>query len=98
NINHHGGGSLTHSRPISPLDSEAGFANRQTMTPPMHRRAVLKMLACGLVAPALSFAAGSKAESAKWKTAIGLNGFQSGSRKYKKNYPIWEVLDFAANQ
>jgi sugar phosphate isomerase/epimerase len=28
--------------------------------------------------------------------AIGLNGFQSGSRKYKKNYPIWEVLDFAS--
>jgi len=25
-----------------------------------------------------------------------LNGFQSGSRKYKKNYPIWEVLDFAS--
>jgi len=31
-----------------------------------------------------------------WKTAIGLNGFQSGSRKYKRNYPIWEVLDFAS--
>jgi sugar phosphate isomerase/epimerase len=25
-----------------------------------------------------------------------LNGFQSGAHKYKKNYPIWEVLDFAA--
>lgn len=33
-----------------------------------------------------------------WKTAIGLNGFQSGTRKYKKNYPIWEVLDFASRQ
>lgn len=30
-----------------------------------------------------------------WKTAVGLNGFQSGSRKYKKNYPIWEVAEFA---
>lgn len=33
---------------------------------------------------------------AGWKTAIGLNGFQSGAHKYRKNYPIWEVLDFAA--
>jgi len=29
-----------------------------------------------------------------WKTAVGLNGFQSGTRKYHKNYPIWEVLDW----
>jgi sugar phosphate isomerase/epimerase len=41
-------------------------------------------------------AAERQAGSLKWKTAIGLNGFQSSSRKYKKNYPIWEVLDFAA--
>ena len=33
-----------------------------------------------------------------WKTAVGLNGFQSGSRKYKKNYPIWEVANFAASE
>lgn len=33
-----------------------------------------------------------------WKTAVGLNGFQSGTRKYKKNYPIWEVLDFTRRQ
>lgn len=33
-----------------------------------------------------------------WKTAIGLNGFQSGVTKYRKNYPIWEVLDFAARE
>lgn len=31
----------------------------------------------------------------RWKTAVGLNGFQSGAHKYKKNYPIWEILDFA---
>lgn len=30
-----------------------------------------------------------------FKSAVGLNGFQSGSRKYGKNYPIWEVLDFS---
>src|SRR6266850_541407 len=33
-----------------------------------------------------------------WKTAVGLNGFQSGSRKYKKNYPIWEVAQFSARE
>jgi sugar phosphate isomerase/epimerase len=32
----------------------------------------------------------------RWRTAVGLNGFQSGAHKYKKTYPIWEVLDFAA--
>ncbi len=32
-----------------------------------------------------------------WKTAIGLNGFESGTRKYNKTYPIWEILDFASN-
>jgi len=38
----------------------------------------------------------AEAHPLKWKTAIGLNGFASGAHKYKKNYPIWEVLDFAA--
>ncbi|MBL9134430.1 MAG: sugar phosphate isomerase/epimerase [Verrucomicrobiales bacterium] len=33
-----------------------------------------------------------------WKTAVGLNGFQSGSHKYKRQYPIWEVLDFTARE
>ncbi len=31
----------------------------------------------------------------QWKTAIGLNGFASGERKYTHQYPIWEVLEFA---
>lgn len=44
----------------------------------------------------LSRAVGSAAESApRWKTAIGLNGFESSGRKYNKTYPIWEILDFA---
>lgn len=38
------------------------------------------------------------AEPPAWKTAVGLNGFQSGAHKYRKNYPIWEVLDFAARE
>lgn len=31
-----------------------------------------------------------------WKTAVGLNGFESSSRKYKKLYPIWEILEFCS--
>lgn len=38
----------------------------------------------------------SATPSTLWKTAIGLNGFESGERKYKKRYPIWEILDFAS--
>ncbi|MBI5386645.1 MAG: sugar phosphate isomerase/epimerase [Verrucomicrobia bacterium] len=65
----------------------------------IHRRDALKTLAlasaASLLAPALR-AQSLQPKEVKWKTSIGLNGFQSGSRKYKKNYPIWEVLDFAA--
>jgi hypothetical protein len=62
----------------------------------IHRRTALKFLAATLAAPALAFAVESKPAGAKWKTAIGLNGFQSGSRKYKKNYPIWQVCSPAS--
>ncbi len=34
----------------------------------------------------------------RWKTAVGLNGFASASSKYKASYPIWDVLDFVADQ
>ena len=51
----------------------------------IHRRTALQLMAAA-VGPAFGFAAEAKRSSAKWKTAVGLNGFQSGSRKYKKNY------------
>lgn len=42
------------------------------------------------------FAQGAAVETRPaWKTAIGLNGFASGARKYQANYPIWEILRFA---
>ena len=70
------------------------------MNSPIDRRSALKVLATSVVtsvaASALPLAALSQASSQKWKTAIGLNGFQSGAHKYHKNYPIWEVLDFAS--
>jgi sugar phosphate isomerase/epimerase len=34
--------------------------------------------------------------ASRWKTAIGLNGFASASRKYGKTYPLEDVLAFAA--
>jgi sugar phosphate isomerase/epimerase len=51
-----------------------------------------------LALSSLTLNAADAANKSVWKTAVGLNGFQSGSRKYKKNYPIWEVLDFASRQ
>ena len=45
-----------------------------------------------------AFRGRSAAPAIGWKTAIGLNGFQSGARKYKKNYPIWEVAQFAERE
>lgn len=65
-------------------------------SPSFSRRQALTLLG-GLTA--VAGAAGNlvSAETPSvFKTAVGLNGFQSGSRKYKKNYPIWEVLDFAS--
>src|SRR5262245_9535545 len=54
------------------------------------RREAAKRLVAASAFP-LAFDSASAAESTHvFKTAIGLNGFQSGSRKYKKNYPIWE--------
>ncbi len=58
-------------------------------------RSLSAMAAWSSIAPAAAAAAG---RGAKWKTAVGLNGFQSGAGKYRKNYPIWEVLDFVARQ
>jgi len=46
--------------------------------------------------PAMRAAAHAAEHRLIWKTAVGLNGFQSGSHKYQRNYPIWEVLDFAS--
>lgn len=66
------------------------------MNPTLPRRTALRLLASSLAAPALTVAATSPAPTRKVKLAVGLNGFQSGSRQYKKNYPIWEVLDFAS--
>ncbi len=65
----------------------------------MQRRTALQQMLAPLVAAALPSALKANEEpstSPKWKTAIGLNGFASASRKYKQTFPIWEILDYAA--
>ena len=65
----------------------------------MQRRAALKVLGAAICTPlASSILAGEagKPSQPRWKTAIGLNGFQSATAKYGKTFPIREVLDFAA--
>jgi sugar phosphate isomerase/epimerase len=64
--------------------------------PAISRRAALNLLGGALTLPALAALSRAAPSETIWKTAIGLNGFQSGTRKYRKNYPIWEVLDFAS--
>jgi sugar phosphate isomerase/epimerase len=62
----------------------------------MHRRSVLQLLGSMLGSSMLPAAASAAAPSKRWKTAIGLNGFMSSSRKFAKTYPLWEILDFAS--
>src|SRR5882672_12207512 len=79
--------------PLMTARDQVGQKHRSTPGA-IPRRAALKWLMGAVAAPVLLAEAAQA--SPIWKTAIGLNGFQSGSRKYKKNYPIWEVLDFAS--
>ena len=67
----------------------------------MRRRDALKSLGAVFLASAGYSAPAPKSAAPMivnrgWKTAFGLNGFASSSRKYEKTFPIWEVLDFAA--
>lgn len=62
----------------------------------MKRRIALQLLSTGLTLSTLPNE--SNAQAPHWKTAIGLNGFASGIRKYDKTYPIWEITDFASRK
>lgn len=71
--------------------------NMPSHTPPrgINRRHALQLLGAGGLALHSSLSAGTATPTPPWKSAVGLNGFQSGTSKYHKTYPIWEVLDFA---
>lgn len=61
------------------------------------RRAFLASgLAAGMVT-AMEAGAAEKAPEKRWKCGLGLNGFMSSADQFKKIYPIWEVLGFAAD-
>lgn len=65
----------------------------------MDRRDILKCLGSTLAMASLGkLARAGDAEGRPWKIAIGLNGFASASQKYKQQFPIWEVLDFARRE
>jgi sugar phosphate isomerase/epimerase len=62
------------------------------------RREALQRVSSALALTTFALNASAGESKPVWKTAVGLNGFQSGTRKYKKNYPVWEVLDFASHR
>ncbi len=62
----------------------------------MKRRDVLKLLGTAVCTSAVRCVSADETTKPRWKTAIGLNGFQSASAKYGKTFPIWEILDFAS--
>jgi len=41
---------------------------------------------------------GASGSQRRWRTAFGLNGFQSSESVFKQTFPIWEVLEFAQQQ
>ena len=61
----------------------------------MNRRDFCSLSATGLALAPFVLQGAAIPSRPTWKTAIGLNGFASGTRKYQSNYPIWEVLRFA---
>jgi sugar phosphate isomerase/epimerase len=65
----------------------------------MNRRDALKCFgtALGMAVLGQSAVADEGAER-PWKIAIGLNGFASASAKYKKEFPLREVLGFAGRE
>ena len=62
----------------------------------MQRRDVLKTVGAAFLVSTGYAATAPQVRPGRWTTSFGLNGFASSSRKYKKMFPIWEVLDFAA--
>lgn len=62
------------------------------------RRSFLAATGLSAAAAVLASGRGVAAGDAKrpgWKTGLGLNGFMSSSDVFKKQYPLWEILEFA---
>ncbi|HID78101.1 MAG TPA: sugar phosphate isomerase/epimerase [Planctomycetaceae bacterium] len=63
----------------------------------MRRRDLFKVVGATICAAFGPCVRGAGRDRRPWKTAIGLNGFASASRKYGKSFPIRDVLHFAAS-
>ncbi len=63
----------------------------------MNRRDLLKLLGLALGSCSARLL-GAEPQRHPWKTAVGLNGFASASRKYHKTFPLDEVLEFVTRQ
>jgi sugar phosphate isomerase/epimerase len=64
----------------------------------MSRRAVLRTVASALPLTGMVRTRADPGPNLRWRTAIGLNGFESSASKYGRHYPLWEVLDFASRE
>ncbi len=62
----------------------------------MHRREALKRFGLSAAAAMLSPLRTRGEEAPDWQVAIGLNGFMSAGQKYQKQFPLWEILDYAS--
>lgn len=74
---------------LSSTHPKAGCSRRSALT------GLFASAAAAVVAP---FARAGSPRNPLWRTAVGLNGFESAGRKYGKTFPIWEVLDFAQRE
>lgn len=70
---------------------------KPTSHPKHSRRKFLGSLAVSSIALGLGCTR-DKSKPSAWKTAVGLNGFESSGRKYKKSYPLNDVLAFARDE
>ncbi len=76
------------------MNTQSRILSTSDRTHAVSRRTVLGHLAGAVAFLSVVRSALAETGGRSWKTAVGLNSFESGVRKYKKTYPIWEVLDF----
>lgn len=62
------------------------------------RRALASLLASAGAAMLAPLTQAAPSRNPLWRTAVGLNGFESAGRKYNQTFPLWEVLDFASRE
>ncbi len=88
------------------MNPQSAAAHLPSVEPPpaLDRRAFVRGLARGGAAAAAALAttlaghgAATVPPNLRWRTAVGLNGFESAARKYQKQFPLWEILDAVSN-